>query len=225
MHASSSRPRSPGNVGAKPSALRQQAVLLPVALLLGAVSFTGCASLEMGRIKQEIARDLERQPDVEVGRGSSRSFGRGTIGTGRFLGRLLAPTSTETFRRLARHVRQLKLGTYPIEGDIDPLAMPRPEAVDRYEAEGWYRAMAVRDSSSLVYVLVREDADDTITDLLAITLEDQELVIARVRGNLSELAVDAIAEGGASGWFDAVETVPELIGVPEEEPEPDPVET
>ncbi len=152
---------------------------------------SGCVSTEMGRLQRDIAHDLEAGGQAEVGRGFSMAFGRGSIGTTRFLGRLVAPSSTEPYRRLSRHVRRVKVARYPIVGTVDATLIDRPDALDRYSEDGWYPMVTVRDQDSRVWVLVREDEDMVLTDLLSIVVSGQDLVLTRVSGDLSGLVLDA----------------------------------
>ena len=74
-------------------------------MLLLALSLSGCVSIEMGRLAREVEQEVEREGSAEVGCGFAVAFGGGTIGTSRFLGRLVAPESTEPYRRLSASVR------------------------------------------------------------------------------------------------------------------------
>ena len=162
--------------------------LLIAALALGA---SGCVSLEMNRIQRDIADDIESTGQAEVGKGFSMAFGRGTIGTSRFLGRMFAPTATEPYRRLSRHVRQVKVASFPITGTLDASLIERPAALARFAADGWYPLVTVRDSTERVWILLRETEDEVLTDLLAVVVADDGLVLTRMSGNLSDVVLDA----------------------------------
>ncbi|WP_143537660.1 DUF4252 domain-containing protein [Rubrivirga marina] len=162
----------------------------------------GCVSLEMGRMKREIERDVEAAGTAEVGRGFAVALGRGTIGSSRFLTRLFAPSATEPYRALSRHVRQVKVARYDVTGSFDGRDVGRPSALDRYEADGWVSLVTVRDPEQAVWVLYREDARRlALTDLLAIALTDEDLVLTRLRGDLSSLVLDAAAMGAEGDLF------------------------
>ena len=172
------------------------------ALLAAVLVLPGCVSFEMGRIKRDIERDVEADGTAEVGKGFAMAFGRGTIGSSRFLSRLFAPTATEPYRVLSRHVRQVKVGRYGIAGTYDASALSRPEALTRYEDDGWYPLVTVREPDETVWVLYREDPRDfRLTDLLAVVLTQEEMVLTRVRGDLSSLVVDAVAMGTEGDLF------------------------
>lgn len=165
--------------------------LLPFAL---AILLSGCVSVEMGRLARDVEREVEADGTAELGRGYAIAFGGGVIGTGRFLSRLVAPQSTEPARRLAGYVDQVKVARYPLSGGVDGRRLARPARLDRYEADGWLPMVTARDEGSAVWVLVREDGDQ-LTDLLAVAVSEEEVVMTRVTGELSALALDAIALG------------------------------
>jgi len=172
--------------------------------LVAVLVLPGCVSFEMGRIKREIEREVEASGSAEVGRGFAMSFGRGTIGTTRFLGRLFAPTATEPFRALAGHVRQVKVARYGVSGSFDASFVGRPEALSRYEADGWVPLMTVREPAESVWVFTRDSRDgQAVTDLLAVVLEQENLVLTRVRGDLTAAVLDMVERGIEGDWLDA----------------------
>ena len=182
-----------------PTARRRgpRSVVRGLAVLAVAAVLSGCVSLEMGRIGDDLARGVEGQ-GAEVGDGFAVAFGPGTIGSTRFLGRLVAPESTEPYRRLSRHVRRVKLARYPVVGAFDARAVPRPALLDRYQSDGWSSLVTARDEESAVWVLMREDGDGVLTDLLAVVASAEDLVVTRMSGDLSAFILDAIEEGRAS---------------------------
>lgn len=175
--------------------------VLPLVLVL-ALAGSGCVSTEMGRIKRDLQTDIERSGTAAVGKGYAMSFGRGMIGTGRFFGRLFAPTSTEPARRLSGHVRRIQVAQYPVEGAFDPLQIQPPSALNRYLDDGWYALATVRDEDAAVWVLYNERGEDlAITDLLAVVAGDEGLVVTRISGDLTALVQDAVALGMENDLF------------------------
>ena len=168
---------------------------LPLVLAL-AIAGSGCISTEMGRIKRDLQHDIERTGTATVGKGYAMSFGRGSIGTTRFLGRLVAPQSTEPVRRLSGHVRRVQVAQYPVEGDFDARQIRPPDALNRYADDGWHSLVTVRDETSAVWVLYHERPDDlALTDLLTVVVADEALVVTRISGDLTALVLDAVAMG------------------------------
>ena len=168
--------------------------LLVVALL---APLTGCVSFEMGRIKRDVARDLQvQQPDVEVGGGFAMGFGRISLGLARFTTWVAAPNSTRAARHLARHVHSVKVGRWSVRGAVDGRALAAPPA---FERRGWTPFVTVRDTASTVWVYLRERRDGRLTGLLTAVLAGDDLVLTKVSGNLSGLVLDAVEMGQTGG--------------------------
>ncbi len=163
-----------------------------LALLVATAS--GCVSLEMNRLKRHVEREVEADGQAEVGRGMAMSFGWGTFATARTVGWVFAPGRTAPYRRLSRRVRRVKVARYPVSGVLDTRRMARPEILGRYQDKGWLPLVTVRDSAAAVWVLYRErERDLRLTDLLAVSLSGDGLVMTRVSGDLSGLVLDAVA--------------------------------
>lgn len=169
-----------------------------------ALATSGCVSSELGRIQRDIQPQIEAGGQAEVGRGFSMSFGRGSIGSTRFLGRLVAPESTEPYRRLSRHVRTLRVARYPIEGAFDASRLQRPAALQRYDRDGWLPLVTVRDSASAVWIMYRESDNLELRDLLTVVLGDGELILSRMSGRLDDLILDAASLAGGDVLGDAL---------------------
>ena len=199
--------------------------LLPLALLAAlAVSGSGCASYEMARLGDRVAAGVERQPGVEVGPGSALGVGRVTIGTGRFLGRLFAPSATRPYRRLSGHLRGVEVAHYPLTGSFDALTLGSPAWLAEFEADGWLPLVTVRDEEAFVVVRYRERAD-VVTDMLVVTVAQEDLVLVQLSGDLSALALEAV-EMDSEVDVNGRRMVETLFGAPEDEPgaEPTPSE-
>ena len=163
-------------------------------LVLLATTASGCVSLEMSRLQRHIAQEVEADGQAEIGSGTAMSFGWGTFATTRTLGWIFAPGSTAPYRELSRRVRRVKVARYPVSGVLDTRRLTRPEILRRYQDKGWLPLVAARDSAAAVWVLYRErERDLRLTDLLAVSLSSDELVMTRVSGDLSGLVLDAVA--------------------------------
>ena len=187
--------------------------LLLVALL---APLSGCVSFEMGRIKRDIARDLQaQQSEAEVGGGFAMGFGRISLGLARFTTWVAAPSSTRAARHLARHVHSVKVGRWSVHGPVDGPALAAPPSLER---RGWTPFVTVRDSASTVWVYLRErERDGRLTGLLTAVVADGDLVLTKVTGNLSGLVLDAVEMGQTEGVLgDALRQ----SGMIEEPPDP-----
>lgn len=198
------------------SALRAGVLLV----LLPALS--GCVSFEMGGLKRSVARSIEAQSDAEIGDGFAVSFGRISIGSTRFLTRAVAPNSTAEARQLMHHVRSVKVGRYSLLGAFDGRQIAKPDALLRYERDGWLPFVTVRDSSSAAWVLVRErPRDGRLTDLLTVVVAEDDVVLTKVSGDLSSLVLDAVAMGGDGGFFGGALEEAGIVAESEAETAPD----
>lgn len=172
------------------SSVLRAAVLLALVGPLG-----GCVSAEMNRLKRDVAADVRARTGAEAGGGFSMAFGRMSIGSARFLTRLVAPTASEEGRRYTRHVRSVKVARSGLSGPVDGRLLVRPAALERYERDGWLPLVTVRDSAAATWVLVRErERDGRLTDLLAVVVGGKDLVLTKVSGNLSQLLLDAMED-------------------------------
>ena len=177
---------------------------------------TGCVSFEMGRIKRDLARDIEAQSEAEVGGGFAMGFGRISLGLARFTTWVAAPSSTRAARRLARHVHSVKVGRWSVRGAVDGQALAAPPSIER---RGWTPFVTVRDSASTVWVYLRErERDGRLTGLLTAVVADGDLVLTKVTGNLSGLVLDAVEMGRAEG---ALGDALRQAGLIEPDPPPD----
>ncbi|MDT0632440.1 hypothetical protein [Rubrivirga litoralis] len=170
-----------------------------LAALLLLAPLTGCVSFEMNRLSRDLRHDVEAQTDAEVGDGFAVGFGRLTMGTTRFLGRLAAPSSTREARQIIGHVKAVKVGHYRLRGAFDGRAMSTPRALRRYREDGWSPFVVARDSAAAAWVFLRERPDGRLTDLLAVVMGEGNLVLTKVSGNLNGLVLDAVALGAAGG--------------------------
>ena len=177
--------------------------LLRAAVLAAALApLAGCTSFELSRLGRDLARDVERSTDAEVEAGYAVAFGRGQIGTARFLSRAASPSETREARQLMGHLRYVAFGRYPVRGAFDGRQLAAPAALHRYRGDGWFPFVTVRDSASAVWVMVREnEADGRLTDLLTVIVAEDDLVLTKVSGNLSQLVLDAVRMGGDGGIF------------------------
>lgn len=165
-------PKSPPNM-----ALR----FLPFALLL----LTGCASSELTGVRDDLARQL---PDAGIAEGRTFSFGAISLGTARLFSGL-AGDDAETARMVLRGVRRVQVGRYDVTGSPDASQLTMPYRLRHYVARGgWTHLASVRQDGEAVWVLYRARGE-RITDLFVTALTEDELVLARVSGDLSGIVL------------------------------------
>ena len=177
------------------SALRAR--LLRAAVLAAVlVPLSGCVSFEMGRIKRDLARDIEAQSEAEVGGGFAMGFGRISLGLARFSTWVAAPSSTRAARHLTRHVHSVKVGVWPVRGAFDAERLAAPPSMER---RGWTPFVVVRDSAAATWVYLRERRDGRLTGMLTAVVADDALVLTKMTGDLSGLVLDAVELGRTEG--------------------------
>lgn len=156
-------------------------ILTALLVLLLAVPQAGCF------FSREIAntrRDIEKTyPDLQLERQIVLNLGPISLGTLRWLSGLVPDDDVEMANDYLRDVSRVKVGLFRSEN---------PSALDAFDADmihfddEWTTAVKTRDDESRIWVLYRE-GEDTVRDLYVVVLGEEDLVIARVRGNLNRL--------------------------------------
>lgn len=163
--------------------------LRPLLFALLPLLLTGCTSFELARVRNDLARQL---PDAKIGSGYSVSFGGLTLGLGRWLAGFAGDDDGELAQVALREVRRVQFGHYDVEGAVDGARLVMPERLRHYvEDEGWVHLATYREGGEAGWVLYRERGD-AITDLFAVVLSDEELVLARVSGRLDALVLNVL---------------------------------
>ena len=173
-----------------------------ILLLAAALSLTGCYSFEMSRVSRRVGQDIEAQTGADVGGGISMGLGPVSLATAQIGAWTFAPNSTREARQIGRHVSSVKFSRRPIRGGFDGRVVDRPAYLDRYTRSGWYPFVTVRDTASAVFVMLRERGrDEQITDLLAVVVAEDDLVLTKVSGHLSDMIREAIRLGAEGDLF------------------------
>jgi hypothetical protein len=153
----------------------------------------------MSRIGRHVAHDIEATTDADVGGPLSMSVGPVSLATAQLGAWVFAPNSSREARMIGRHVSSVKFSRRPIRGAFDGRLVGKPGYLERYERNGWYNFVTVRDSSAAVWVMLRErgrPGEEEITNLLAVVAAEDDLMLTKVSGHLSEMIREAIAMGG-----------------------------
>ena len=158
---------------------------LPIALilLLTTVSLSGCIySREIAQTR----RDLERYyPDAEFDRQIIINLGPRSLHTVGWLAGLAPEEEAQMARDYLYEIDRVKVGVYEVERlpDLDEFD---PPALHRFARDGWEVAVKVQEDDEIIWVLYRERYNE-VSDLYAIVLNDEDLVLARVKGHLNTL--------------------------------------
>ena len=164
-----------------PAAILVTLLLLPLA---------GCF------FSREIAntrRDIEgAYPDLQLERQIVLNLGPVSLRTIRWLAHAMPEDDTNLAVDYLRDVSRVKVGLFRSEN---------PRALDEFDVDRigfdktWETAVKTRDSESRVWVLYRE-RKDTVRDLYVVVLDEEDLAIARIRGNLSRLLTRIMEDHG-----------------------------
>ena len=151
------------------------------ALVLASGALSGCTSFELARTRNDLAREV---PEARLGPGYSLSFGGVSLGLARFFTRFGDEAATSA---ALAHVRRVSVGFYPVEGHLDAGRVRMPRRLrDLVERGGWEHLATFRDGTEAGWIVYRE-RDDDVTDLFAVIFQEDELLMARLRGNLSDV--------------------------------------
>lgn len=185
--------------------------------LLALFASSGCTSFEMTRLRNHIDRDV---PEADIGAGYAMSFGRFSMGTARTVLALSddGDESMAMARALLRNVKKVQIGRYDVHGRIALNDIPTPSVFEAYEGKGWIPVVTLREPDEVVWVMAKETHDD-LRDLLVVVLSDDELVVAKMSGNLTKAVTAAMAESDwASDLARSLQAPPDTATVESEPP-------
>ncbi|MEO0558799.1 MAG: DUF4252 domain-containing protein [Bacteroidota bacterium] len=167
-------------------------IALALAVLLAS---SGCMSLELTKLRNHIDRSV---PEADIGKGFAVSFGFLTMGTARTVLALSddGDESTAMARAVLRKVRKVKVARYDVHGAVALNEIETPPVFEAYEKRGWIPVVTTREEDEIVWILAKEKHDD-LRDLLVVVLNRDELMVAKMSGNLTEAVTAALAE---SDW-------------------------
>ncbi len=177
-------------------------ILLLAALML---PLSGCFySREIAHTR----RDIERQTGAELDREIVLNLGPASLRTAGWIAGLVPEEDAQMARAYLRDVRRVKVGVYRVEympSSLEALELPGAAKLER---QGWEVLAKIREDDEVVHVYYRERRD-AIRDLYVMVLSDDELVITRVKGDLSNLVARAIHDHADwsdwSDWDDVIE--------------------
>lgn len=163
------------------------------ALLLAAVAVvsSGCASSELRGLRNDLGRST---PGLHIGEGRSYSFGPFSLGAARLaMGLAGDDEDAELVRAALRGARRVQFAQYDVSGTFAPRTVALPDRVHDMLGEGWIPVVTVRDDDTVTWIGAN-DPDGAADEFLLITLTEDELTLAAVRGDLTEVARLALAQ-------------------------------
>jgi hypothetical protein len=157
-------------------------------LLVAGFVLAGCASPGLTRMRDDLAHSV---PEARIGDGRSFSFGPISLGLARaFAGDDAAAEGIDL-----RDVRGVRVGTYPVNGSFDPMTVRTPRAIQRLEERGWTTMVRSREGDGVTWILYRMRGEE-VTDLLAASLDLEELALVHVSGDLERVLRDVLERHG-----------------------------
>ncbi len=129
-------------------------------------------------------RDIDRAyPDLQLERQVILNLGPVSLRMIRWFTGWMPEDETEMAADYLRDVSRVKIGLFRSDNTA---ALGAVDAHRLGFDDGWETAVRSVNDESRVWVLYRSD-DDVIRDLYVVVLDEEDLAIARLRGNLSHL--------------------------------------
>lgn len=173
-------------------------LLVPLALLLVVLPMTGCFySREIAQTRRDIEQDL---PGADFEREVVVNLGPFSLRTLRWFAGFGEDEDAQHVRLLLNDLKRVKVGVYRAAHAPTSLETVDLPYLRRLERDGWERAIAARDDDAVVWIYYRERRG-AVRDLYVVALDDEELVIARMRGHLGRFLARAM-QGGTADWHD-----------------------
>lgn len=161
-------------------------------LLVAAIFGSGCTSFEIFRLRNDIARQA---PEADIGEGYAMSFGRISIGLARWLSGLGDDEDTDVARAILSEVRRVEFGRFDVNGSFDAAALRMPGRLRHYlEKDNWHHLATIREESEAVWVVYKEGDAGNVVDLLAVVMDEEELVLAKISGDLNAVVAAALSQ-------------------------------
>lgn len=140
----------------------------------------------------EVRHDLDDQlQGVRFKRQVGVQVGPLTMGLTRFILSFMDDPETDEARALLRAVQVAHVRVYEIVGRLRDQEVRTPRALRQMQDHGWNMLVKVRDDESNVWVMSRDRLGD-VRDLYLVVMDDENLVMARVKGNFTTMVEKAM---------------------------------
>lgn len=135
---------------------------------------------------------VELEPEMRL------RFGRASMGLARTALRFAEDDDPDVAMAgdILDGVREVHLGVYEVWGLDETPRLPRSICNDLDE-DGWSLVVEARDWSSGVWILSQIERDE-VTGLYVVSIDDHELVVVKLRGDLTR-AIDGMVRGAMRG--------------------------
>ena len=170
-------------------------IALYTGVLLTALTLSGCIyTSEIAKTRKAI----EVEMDADFDTGVIVSMGPGLFKTAGWITQYVDDDDAQQASRIAYGIRRVKAGIYPVDTppDFDEFNIAE---MDRFMRKGWKPALKIEDSDEISWVMYRERRGH-VHDLFVVVLTEDELVLARMQGDLDELLNLALIEVEKDGF-------------------------
>jgi hypothetical protein len=162
----------------------------PVLVLLTALVLSGClVSRELTQMKRQIERDV---PEAEFDRDLVLNIGPAGLRLIGWTAGLSSDEDAEEVRRYISYVDRVRIGVFETRR-LPEDWMGRVTVIDDLQNSGWLLAVRRESKNELLGVLYRERVG-RIRDIYAVHLDPDELILARISGDLQGLLDYAVAD-------------------------------
>ena len=163
-------------------------ILHSTLVILLALPLAGCF---FSREIADTRRDIEHAyPDLRLEKQIVLNLGPISMRTIGWMAGLVPDPEVDAARAYLKDIRRVKVGVFRAER---PDRLARMDVDDFGFEDGWQVAVRARQEGEHVWVLYKEHPE-TIRDVYVVVLSDEDLVVARLRGNLNRLVARAMED-------------------------------
>ncbi len=160
-------------------------------LLLVVFWASGCTSFQLTRVRNDLARQA---PEARIGDGYAISFGSISLGLARWITGMSDDEDGAIANAMLSEVRRVQLGRFTINGAFDAYNLRTPGPLQHHlERDDWFHLATIREESEAVWVVYKED-DGIVVDLLVVVMGEEELVLAKISGDLNGVVAAALSQ-------------------------------
>jgi len=174
--------------------MKSNKIKLVIILITASVLLSGCISVDNNfkGVRNKVLSSIDTDFHREV------EFGVGAAGL-MFSSIVVSFTDAEHYiDDMIRKIDRVQVGVYKQEvpGDVQIDFHQLRKITDELKDSGYNFIVRSIDSDEMVAVMVKNDAEYRLNEMFVVTLNDDELVMAQIFGNLDELIEIVIREEG-----------------------------
>ena len=173
--------------------MKNNKLILVISVFLLSIFLTGCFSVNTNfkRVRNQLFESLDLQYEREI------EFAVGPAGL-LFAGMIVKFSDADPMADdVVRQISRVQVGIYNNKhnDEFDASFSSLTDLVDHMADKDWECIVRSKNSRELTYVFVKYD-EDFLNQIFVVNMNDRELVLAEVNGDLAEVAQIAIREKG-----------------------------